>query len=190
MNAQPDTEVLDLAGEAPDKGTGRPRPVGVGASHARGWKAAVLLAASLNCLLPSAVSAFEVSSYAFVNDDGTLRIRNRTFRLFGIYVPRMAYTCQRFTLPVTCASQPRLALEFKIDSKFVHCIGDGQYADGTHPAYCDVDGYDLGVYLLEQGFAMALPDAPLEYMLIERIARSRGTGVWAIPGQDLYRFPP
>lgn len=179
-----------LAGAATDQRTGWQRAVDVGSARSGGWKAIVLLAASSCCLFPSAVSAFEVSSYAFVNDDGTIRIRNRTFRLFGLYVPRMAYTCQRFTLPITCASQPRLALEFKIDSKFVHCVGDGQYGDGTYPAYCDVDGYDLGIYLLEQGFAMALPDAPLEYMLIERIARSRGTGVWAIPGQDLYRFPP
>ncbi|MBM4201150.1 MAG: nuclease-like protein [Gammaproteobacteria bacterium] len=142
------------------------------------------------CLLPRLAAPFEISSYAFVNDDGTIRIRNRTYRLFGIYVPRTTYTCQRFTQPMNCASQTRLALEFKIGSKFVHCVGDGRNGDGTYPAFCDVEGYDLGTYLIEQGFGVALPDAPFEYLMIERIARSRGVGVWAVPGQDLYRFPP
>lgn len=149
-----------------------------------------LLAVMLLCLAPPPSDAIEISSYAFVNDDGTIRIKNRTFRLFGIYVPRTAYTCQRFTLPVNCASQARIALEFKIGSRFVHCIGDYRNADGTYPAFCDVEGYDLGTYLLEQGFGVALPDAPFEYLLIERIARGQGLGVWAVPGLYLYRFPP
>ena len=154
------------------------------------WRASGWWLAVLCCLALRPAAAFEISSYAFVNDDGTIRIKNRTFRLAGLYIPRTAYTCQRFTQPINCASQTRLALEFKIGSKFVHCAGDGRAADGTYPAFCDVEGYDLGTYLLEQGFALALPEAPSEYMLIERIARSRGSGVWAVPGQDLYRFPP
>jgi endonuclease YncB( thermonuclease family) len=148
------------------------------------------LITALLLLTPASVLGFEISSYAFVNDDGSIRIKNRTFRLVGIYVPRTAYTCQRFTQPVNCASQTKIALEFKIGSKFVHCIGDGRNADGSYPAFCDVEGYDLGTYLIEQGFGIALPDAPFEYLMIERIARSRGMGVWAVPGQDLYRFPP
>ena len=190
MTAPDGTKNPDRAVAAPDQEGGWRRGLGIDSSRTGvGWLL-VLLAATLWGLLPSAVSAFEVSSYAFVNDDGTIRIKNRTFRLFGLYIPRTAYTCQRFTLPNNCASQTRLALEFKIGSKFVHCLADGQYGDGTYPAYCDVEGYDLGTYLIEQGFGVVLPDAPLEYMLIERIARSRGVGVWAVPGQDLYRFPP
>jgi len=169
--------------------SGARNPRGVGPLF-RCSSRAVLLTLALLCLLPRLAAPFEISSYAFVNDDGTIRIRNRTYRLFGIYVPRTTYTCQRFTQPMNCASQTRLALEFKIGSKFVHCVGDGRNGDGTYPAFCDVEGYDLGTYLIEQGFGVALPDAPFEYLMIERIARSRGVGVWAVPGQDLYRFPP
>ena len=39
----------------------------------------------------------------------------------------------------------------------------------------------LAAYLIERGWAMALPGAPFEYHAIERIARSREVGVWGWP---------
>ena len=35
--------------------------------------------------------------------------------------------------------------------------------------------------LLRQGWAAALPDAPYEYKVLEKIARTRGIGIWGIP---------
>jgi endonuclease YncB( thermonuclease family) len=127
----------------------------------------------------------DFSSYAFVEDDGTLRIDNKTVRLYGIYIPPSDQDCRTFERPVKCAPQAALALDFKIQS-FVHCEEKGRERDGTVIGLCRVgrgsfsQGEDLSAYLLEQGWALALPDAPFEYQALEKIARSRGIGVWGI----------
>ncbi len=39
-------------------------------------------------------------------------------------------------------------------------------------------GPDLAAYLLRKGWAAALPGAPFEYQVLERIARTKGLGIW------------
>ena len=36
----------------------------------------------------------------------------------------------------------------------------------------------MSAYLLERGWAVALPDAPIEYQTLEKIAYRRGFGIW------------
>lgn len=150
----------------------------------------VFLAWLVTVLAPVPVVAREVSSYAFVNDDASLRLKGRTYRLFGLYIPGTPNYCQQFTLPAQCASQARLALEFRIGSNFVHCRPVTRYGDGSFGAYCDIDGADLGSWMINEGWALALPEGPIEYTLMERMARSRGFGVWASPWYNIYRFGP
>ena len=129
------------------------------------------------CLLLAGPAFAQVSSYAFVNDDGSLRIKGRTYRLSGIHVPRTAQACRTFQRPLTCGSRAALALDFKIQG-FVRCETRDKNDDGTISAYCTADGDDLAAYLLGRGWALALPDAPFEYQALEKIARHRGLGVW------------
>ena len=69
---------------------------------------------------------------------------------------------------------------------FVRCEIMDKNDDGSLVGWCRVnasrfdEGEDLSVYLLERGWAVALPDAPIEYQAMEKIARSRGFGVWGI----------
>ena len=85
--------------------------------------------------------------------------------------------------PVRCASRAVLALEFKIQG-FVYCVESSRNADGSLNARCFVnrghfdEGEDLGAYLIEQGWAVATPDAPFEYRTLERIARHHDRGIW------------
>jgi endonuclease YncB( thermonuclease family) len=130
---------------------------------------------------PFKTSAAELRSYAIVRDDGTMRVRGRTIRLFGIHIPPTNRSCRRFERPPKCASRAALALEFKKGANFVHCEPKWKNEDGTITALCRVKGEDLSAYLLERGWAVALPDAPFEYQTLERIARHRGFGVWGIP---------
>ncbi len=124
------------------------------------------------------VLADEISSYAFVQDDGSLKVSGRTIRLFGIYIPPTAQSCRTFERPVTCAPQAALALDFKIGADFVHCTPRSRNDDGSITALCRVGGNDLSAYLLERGWALALPDAPFEYAALEKIARNKSLGVW------------
>lgn len=126
------------------------------------------------------VRADEISSYAFVQDDGSLRVSGYTIRLFGVYIPPTAQSCRSFERPVTCAPQAALALDFKIGADFIHCNPQARNDDGSVTAVCRVGDTDLSAYLLSRGWALALPDAPFEYVALEKIARQRGLGVWGL----------
>ncbi len=139
------------------------------------------LAAMCLVVVPLEISAAELRSYAIIRDDGTMRVKGRTIRLFGIYIPPTNRSCRRFERPLKCASRAALALDFKKGANFVRCEPKWTNEDGTLTAVCRVKGDDLSAYLLERGWAVALPDAPFEYQALERIARSRGFGVWGIP---------
>jgi len=125
--------------------------------------------------------ASDLSSYAFVNDDGSLRIDSRTVRLHGIIIPPTDRVCQSNVRPTACAPQAALALNFKIGVNFVHCDIRARRPDGDALARCTVNDEDLAAWLIQQGWAAAAPDAPPEYVVLEKIARQRGIGVWGIP---------
>lgn len=151
--------------------------------YRRSHKCVVLLVLLLGISLPA--GAVDLSSYAFVNEDGTLRIKGKTVHLYGIYLPDTDRNCRSNQLPMFCGSRAALALEFKIKG-FVRCEIIERNPDRSVTGLCRVnysafdEGDDLSAYLLERGWAVALPDSPFEYQALERIARSKGVGVWGI----------
>ena len=153
---------------------------------------AVILATSL--FLSSSIFAETLTSYAFVNDDGTLRIKKKTIHLYGIHIPKTSNNCRTNQNPPVCGQRAALALEFKIQS-FVSCEITSENPNGSLTGLCHVnyskfdEGEDLSAYLLERGWAAALPDAPIEYQTLEKIARSRGWGVWGIAIDRPYLSP-
>lgn len=136
--------------------------------------------------------AYEISSYARVNDDGSLRIKGKTVHLQGIYIPDSGSTCSRNRNPPVCGTRAAVALDFKIDG-FVRCEITDRNEDGSVVGRCRVkaghfsDGEDLSAYLLEKGWAVALPNASIEYQTLEKIARSRQFGMWGIPVDNVRR---
>ena len=144
----------------------------------------IVLASCLSATVST--NAYEISSYAAINEDGSLRIKGKIIRLFGIYIPTTGRTCSTNRIPPVCGSRASVALEFKIDG-FVRCELLERNKDRTYTGLCRVnvsafdEGDDLSAYLLQKGWAVALPDAPFEYQTLEKIARSRSFGVWGIP---------
>ena len=137
----------------------------------------------LAMLLPTGVaSAADTVGPAFVGRDASLLIHGQRVRLAGIYVPPTNFICRTFQSPVICGSRTAVALDFHIGSHMVHCRSLGTYNDGSIAAVCylrgSYDELDLGAYLIRQGLALAGPDAPFDYIALERIARSQGRGVW------------
>jgi endonuclease YncB( thermonuclease family) len=125
--------------------------------------------------------ASEITSFAFVQEDGSLRVAGRKIYLYGIYIPPTEQSCYTFIQPMPCAPRAVLALEFKISGDFVHCFPRVENPDGSLIASCSLDNEDLSAWMLQRGWAVARPDAPFEYAALERIARSRGIGIWGIP---------
>ena len=148
-----------------------------------GRLAAFVLFAMLACGMASA-AAEEFTSYAIVQDDGSLLINNRVVRLYGIYLPETGVNCRTKFSPAECGTRAVLALEFKTDNHFVTCRQVAALSDGSISATCWVEGPELGdyedlaAYLIRQGWAVSLPGAPFEYTVLERIAEQQGVGVW------------
>ena len=141
-----------------------------------------VLGALLLFLTPRpAFAQAEISSFAFVEQDGMLRIGGQNIRLYGIHIPPTGQTCYTFIDPVPCGPRAVLALEFKISGDFVRCLPRQQYPDGSISASCRAGDEDLSSWMLQRGWAVALPDAPFEYAALESIARSQGIGIWGIP---------
>ncbi len=128
----------------------------------------------------------DIVSYAIIQDDGSLRVRGRTIRLHGIHIPQTGRVCRTSIRPVRCGSEAVLALHFRIQG-FVRCKPVTRNRDRSIFAVCYVDGRgsvlepdeDLGAYLLRQGLAVARPEAPFEYVTLERIARAQRRGIWS-----------
>lgn len=141
-----------------------------------------LLAALLGmAVVRHAAAAPEISSFAFVQQDGSLRLAGYVVRLYGIYIPSTDQTCYTFIRPMPCGTRASLALEFQIAGDFVHCTERAANPDGSISASCRANGQDLSEWMLQKGWAVALPDAPFQYSAMERIARAKGIGIWGIP---------
>jgi len=129
----------------------------------------------------SAAAAGDISSFAFVREDGALQIDGQLVHLYGIYIPPTDRTCHTFLRPLRCNTRAALALDFKISGDFVRCRSRWINPDGSLTASCVSGEDDLSEWMLQRGWALALPDAPFAYAALEKIARARGVGIWGIP---------
>jgi endonuclease YncB( thermonuclease family) len=110
-----------------------------------------------------------------------LSVGGYLIQLYGVYIPPTEQTCSTFIRPMPCGTRAALALDFKIAGEFVHCAERAKNQDGSITASCSAGREDLSEWMLQRGWAVALPDAPFEYAVMEKIARSRGIGIWGIP---------
>lgn len=137
--------------------------------------------ALLLSLVASPAGAADFDGFPFINDDGTLQIHQATIHLYGILIPPTGETCTTFIRPIPCAPRAVLALKFNVESEYVKCDRTARNPDGSYVARCTADGRDISAMMLRQGWAAALPDAPYEYKVLEKMARARGIGIWGIP---------
>ena len=138
-----------------------------------------------------AARAAEIVSYAIVKDDATLRVRGRDIRLFGVYVVDNRPFCDTTFRPARCQTRAAVALASKIQG-FVRCLPQAQHRDGTISATCYVDGsgmldppVDLGAYLIREGWAVALPQAPFAYHTYQEIAKVNRRGIWGFQADSV-----
>lgn len=157
----------------------------------RQWQTGVVAALLMLAMTQSAWAAFE--SYAIVQDDASLRIRNQTVHLFGVFIPGGENQCRTLIRPARCGlNRAAVALDFKIQG-FVRCDPQALRADGSIEAVCVINassfspGEDLAAYLIEQGLAIARPDAPFEYQALQEIAKANRQGFWGFQA-DSFRF--
>jgi endonuclease YncB( thermonuclease family) len=130
----------------------------------------------------SAAGARSMSSYVTVNDDASLNLSGHTIVLAGIYIPKTDESCID-EAGADCRTRAAAALRFKIQG-FVHCEALRSLGRGVLTGACYSDrsafdpGIDLAAYLVETGWAMATPDAPFEYHVLQRLAEVQLKGIW------------
>lgn len=134
----------------------------------------------------SAIADPEISGFAFVQEDGALKLSGTLIYLFGIYVPPTEQSCYTFVRPPPCGPRASLALDFKTSGQLIHCAPIATNPDGSLCARCSSEGEDLGAWMLQRGWAVALQNAPAEYLTLERIAHAKNIGIWGRP-LDLIR---
>jgi endonuclease YncB( thermonuclease family) len=155
------------------------------------WLCGALLLLGIVCAQD--VGAADIVSYAIVQDDATLLVRGQTIRLYGIHIADMRPFCDSTFRPTRCQSRAAVALASRIQG-FVRCVPQVRYNDRSIGAFCSVRGtgtpsrqIDLGAYLIEQGWAVALPYAPFAYQTLEEIAKVNGRGVWGFQADRIIR---
>lgn len=136
-----------------------------------------------------APAAADVGERARVQNDGTLRVNGKTVRLYGIHIPTGQRTCRSSIRPVRCAPRAVLQLDFLIRG-FVYCDEVQRFQDRSIAAVCRTgpNREDLAARLLDQGWAVALPGAPFEYIALERFAQSNKRGFWGFQADTISRF--
>ncbi|MCK8604015.1 thermonuclease family protein [Desulfoferrobacter suflitae] len=152
------------------------------------WRTTFVLAVLFS--LPLVPQAAEYKSYAIVKNDGSLRVQGRTIWLYGLRIPPTYESCLDFLRPPRCGPRAVLMLELKIDPYFVHCHEISRNGDGGINAVCTSQGEDLAAYMLQNGWAEALPHAPAEYHRLEKSARARNLGIWKLLPGDMIPSPP
>jgi endonuclease YncB( thermonuclease family) len=147
-------------------------------------------------LLPAGAApgraATDILGAAAVLPDGTLRVNQYWIRLYGVYIPESGQQCRTFISPTYCGTRAAVALDTRIQG-FVFCQAVSRNTDGSVNAFCSVGrtfssaGEDLGAYLIERGLALAGPYAPFEYVALERVAQTRGSGIWGFRPDSIFR---
>lgn len=157
------------------------------------WSLALLVLALVCAAAPMArADRADIVGPATVLADGSLRVRDNIVRLYGIFIPFDGQTCQFIFNPARCGSRAALALDTRIQG-FVFCYSVNVNGDGSVNAVCYnqptlyTPGDDLAAFLVSEGLAFALPDAPFEYVALERVAQTRQLGLWGFSVDSIRR---
>lgn len=152
-----------------------------------GFLITVLLAASV-LLAPIQAIAAGSAGTATVVDGRTLIVGGVRYRLFGIDVPDLGQTCERFGRAYPCGSVARTALMDLVAGARVSCrpisgeraaLAGRTDAAGRTLAICKATGVDLAWNMVHTGWA--LPQPPYGQRFYGRIrtaAKARQSGLW------------
>jgi endonuclease YncB( thermonuclease family) len=111
-------------------------------------------------------------------DGDSLKIGDEQIRLFGIDAPEALQTCSRGGETWQCGRDASAALAVLADRKPISCKTLERDVYGRNVATCSVDGVDIGRAMLAQGMAVALSNAPPEYLDREARSKSLRIGLW------------
>lgn len=120
---------------------------------------------------------------ASVIDGDTLEIHDRRIRLWGVDAPEGGQSCDAADGSVwRCGQAAANRLDAHLRDRTVSCFEEDTDRFGRMVARCEVDGEDIGAWLVRQGLAVRYARyAGSAYRAEEAAARQDRAGVWAGP---------
>lgn len=139
----------------------------------------IWLLALLLLLDPVATQAADVSGVPKIREGDNVLIGKTRIRLAGIDAPGPDQLClntkgDRWT----CGIAARDALALHTASKSWTCHVQRVDKAGRSIAKCEVDGEDVGQWMVKNGWALAAPQTSHAYDADEKAARSAKLGLW------------
>lgn len=150
----------------------------------------LVLMGAVFCSTPA--HAYGIQGHGIVQDDGSLLVGGQVVQLFGVYLPPSDRQCDTTWVPIRCTNRSVVQLN-RIAKGYLYCDVQGETTRGRLSAICYAgrtafdSGEDLGAYLVQQGWALATPEAPFEYHALEKLARTREIGLWGWPVDSISR---
>jgi endonuclease YncB( thermonuclease family) len=135
--------------------------------HALMKAAAILFALAAALVAQPAASAEIVAGRASVIDGDTIEIHDIRVRIEGIDAPESSQLCTRDGQRYRCGREATFALADRIGAHIVTCTRTTTDRYGRMVAICDVDGTDIGRWMVEQGYAIAYRKYSMAYVPTE-----------------------
>lgn len=138
----------------------------------------------LMALLTSALLASPAHSQVFIGkpiavDGDTLAVGDSRIRLFGVDAVEKAQTCKRGAEEWACGHDAMTLLATLLPNENLSCRQEDVDVYGRTVAVCRAGWTDLGLAMIEGGYAIALPNAPESYQVAEAESRAKRIGIWA-----------
>lgn len=120
---------------------------------------------------------------ASVIDGDTLEIHDRRIRLWGVDAPEGRQSCDAADGSVyACGRVSANRLDEHLQDRTIACFEEDTDRYGRMVARCELDGEDIGAWLVRQGHAVRYARyAGSAYKAEEEAARRDRAGVWAGP---------
>ncbi len=127
----------------------------------------------------SGVSGRDHQNFRVIDGD-TVQVGDTSFDLFGIDTPELGQVCFNGSAPWHCGLDAAGALHRRIafDPPDCHRAPTLAVKGGPRQIICNTGGTPAAIILLEEGYAMALENAPENYKKAQEQARRASLGLW------------
>ena len=143
------------------------------------WRSVMIWMLIVTCIVSPAAGQSLIVGVSSVIDGDTLEIRGQRIRLHGIDAPEKGQQCERNSKQYRCGQVVALALADKVGQRTVWCEQRDVDRYKRIVAACRSGGEDLNAWMVLHGHAVAYRRYSLDYIHLEKIARSERRGVWA-----------